>query len=292
MATKKKAKAPTKSHTPRKKNREINKPDTCFMIMPFGEWFDSYYDRIYLPAIDAAGLVPRRADDLYRPSAIINDIWTMTQEAKLILADLSGKNPNVFYELGMAHALAKPAILVTETMDDVPFDLRALRVIVYEKNRPDWGDALREKIQSAIEEVLESPLEAVLPTFIKVKETSSQPTASKVEKELISLRQDMDMLKRDSQLREGFVYPQSQPLVLPRPTPVSAPAREALEYARAGLRAGVSEDQLIRELSSRFPLRSSELAWVMNRVQAVRPHRSEASDTSAESKEVEDAKAT
>src|SRR4051794_9506809 len=95
----------------------------CFTIMPFGDWFDDYYDQIYVPAITTAGLVARRADDLYRPSAIVHDIWEMTCAAKIILADLTGKNPNVFYELGLAHAIAKPAVLVAESIADVPFDL-------------------------------------------------------------------------------------------------------------------------------------------------------------------------
>jgi hypothetical protein len=86
--------------------------NTCFTIMPFGGWFDEYYTSIYKPAIISAGLHPCRADDWYRPSAIVNDIWAYTKSAKLILADLTGKNPNVFYELGLAHALAKPAILI------------------------------------------------------------------------------------------------------------------------------------------------------------------------------------
>src|SRR6266436_6612471 len=119
-------------------SRSRRKP-TCFTIMPFGEWLDDYYDELYCPTIKAAGLDPKRADDLYRPSTIINDIWSYTQSSKLILADLTGKNPNVFYELGLAHALAKPAILITESINDVPFDLRSLRVIVYDKNQPDWG---------------------------------------------------------------------------------------------------------------------------------------------------------
>ena len=88
--------------------------------MPFGDWFDHYYETVYTPAIRATGLIPRRADDLFRPSAIVNDIWALTQQAKVILADLTGKNANVFYELGLAHAVAKPAILVAESMDDIP----------------------------------------------------------------------------------------------------------------------------------------------------------------------------
>ena len=107
--------------------------------MPFGGWFDDYYSTVFVPAIEKAGLESRRADDLYRPSTIVSDIWKFTMKAKLVLADLSEKNANVFYELGLAHALAKPVILVVEPMDDVPFDLRALRVLQYDKNDPNWG---------------------------------------------------------------------------------------------------------------------------------------------------------
>src|SRR5712692_6893487 len=130
--------------------------DICFTIMPFGGWLDDYYETIYCPAIQAVGLEPHRADDLFRPSTIVNDIWAYTKRAKLLIADLTGKNPNVFYELGLAHALGKPAILVAESMDDIPFDLRALRIITYDKNAPNWGNLLHQKVESAIREVLKS----------------------------------------------------------------------------------------------------------------------------------------
>jgi hypothetical protein len=138
MATKKKAR---KKAVPRKqKLRETDKHDTCFIIMPFGDWFDTYYERIYLPAIEATGLTPRRADNLYRPSAIINDIWALTNEAKLILADLSEKKRKCILRIGNgSRTIAKPAILVTESLDDVPFDLRTLRLSCYEKNSPTGG---------------------------------------------------------------------------------------------------------------------------------------------------------
>lgn len=199
--------------------------------MPFGSWFDDYYESIYVPAIESAGLTPRRADDLYRPSAIVNDIWTMTKEAAIILADLSGKNPNVFYELGLAHALTKPAILVTEAMEDVPFDLRSLRVIVYEKNEPNWGDILGEKIENAIREIVASPLDSVLPTFLKVKETKK--TVSKEEKDLISLRQDMDLIRHQIQAISA------EPRSTRRRTIISY--REALTRAKNYAKAGLDE---------------------------------------------------
>ena len=237
MATKKAAK---KSSHKAKQSNDTRSKGTCFTIMPFGTWFDYYYETIYVPAIKSTNLVPRRADDLYRPSAIVQDIWDLTQQAKVLLADLSGKNPNVFYELGLAHALTKPAILITESIDDVPFDLRSLRVIVYDKNEPNWGEVLKQKIETAINEILASPLEAVLPTFLKVKETTSNATVTKEEKELISLRQDVDLLKRQ-------VQTVSEP-----PQRISHPD---ISYGK--LKA-MAEDGLIRRISESTILRVLE----------------------------------
>ena len=167
----------------------------CFTIMPFGGWFDEYYETVFRPAVEAAGLEPHRADDLYRPSAIVNDIWAYTKRASVLLADMTGKNPNVFYELGLAHALAKPVILVAESIEDVPFDLRALRVILYDKNSPRWGETLAEQIRAAISEVLTSPVTAVLPTFLQTTDVE-RPTVSRHDKELLQIRQELDIIKR------------------------------------------------------------------------------------------------
>jgi hypothetical protein len=187
---------PSKSAT----TNDASQKNTCFVLMPYGGWFDQYYDDIYCPAIEDGGLTPNRADDLYRPGTIINDIWTLTQAAKLILADLSGRNPNVFYELGLAHALAKPAILVTDSIESVPFDLRALRVIEYDKNEPNWGDVLKDKITIAIQEVLKAPLEAVLPAFLKVDRSAKPGTVTEPEKAILELRRDFDLLRREIRL--------------------------------------------------------------------------------------------
>ena len=193
-----------KTHTKAKRTKKAKKSlGICFTIMPFGGWFQDYYKNIYRPAIESVGLSPHRADDLYRPSTIVNDIWTYTREAKLVLADLTGKNPNVFYELGLAHALAKPAILVAESMDDVPFDLRSLRVIEYDKNDSGWGKTLRTKIESAILEVLDAPLQAVLPAFLDVEPKKDRISVSKQEKAMLEIRQELDLLR--SQIRRSDI---------------------------------------------------------------------------------------
>jgi hypothetical protein len=212
--------------------------DTCFTIMPFGGWFDDYYLSVFSPAIVAAGLEPCRADDLYRPSTIVHDIWAYTRSAKLILADLTGRNPNVFYELGLAHALAKPAILVAETIDDVPFDLRALRVIEYTKNAPNWGELLKNKIQSSIREILQSPLESVLPAFLSVR-SAQTPTVTPHEKEILELKQELELLRRE--IRSGSVRTSRD---------IHGPD-EADEAIMEYIARGFPKELLIRRLSDR-----------------------------------------
>ena len=127
---------------------------TCFVMMPFADPFDLYYDTLYRPAIQGANLKPVRADDLFRPSVIVADLWGMIQDAKVLLAELTTKNANVFYELGLAHALGKPVVLVSETMGDVQFDLQQLRVILYNKDDPGWGQKLVSDVTAALSETL------------------------------------------------------------------------------------------------------------------------------------------
>jgi hypothetical protein len=180
--------------------RDSKKEKSCFIIMPFGGWFDTYYEDIYIPAINDAEMKPTRADDLYRPGNIVNDIWNYTKSADIIIADLTSKNPNVFYELGLAHAITKPAVLITASMDDVPFDLRSLRVIVYDKNIPNWGDKLKDKITKALIETLKSPEDAIPPTFLETTK-SKRIEVSPEEKEILELKSDIDSLRREVRSR-------------------------------------------------------------------------------------------
>src|SRR2546425_1604261 len=113
--------------------------EICFIICPFGGWHDAYSKEIFYPAVEEAGLQARRADDIYGPSSIVGDIWQFVRRARVVLADLTGRNPNVLYELGLAHAVQRPVVMVTQSMDDIPFDIRALRVIEYDLQAPDWG---------------------------------------------------------------------------------------------------------------------------------------------------------
>ena len=226
------------------------KRDICFTIMPFGGWFDTYYESIYCPAIEAAGLDPKRADDLMRPSTIVHDIWAYTCDAKIILADLTGQNPNVFYELGLAHAVAKPAILLTESLSDVPFDLRALRVIEFSKSAPDWGAELKEQIEQSLKEVLQSPLESVLPAFLNVRDGTKKPVVAEHEKELIEIRQDIERLRREVARRPFDSVRHSSRL----------PAREIEARVRKYLMDGMPPHHIVELVERRYGVRGR---WVL-----------------------------
>ncbi len=165
----------------------------CFVIMPFGGYFDGYYDKLYVPAIRSAGLVARRADHRSLSSPILDDIWEYTKKADVILADLSGNDPNVFYELGLAHAIQKPAVLIAETLDDVPFDVRGVRIIVYDKNKPAWGSILEKNIACAITETLEAPLKSIVPTFLDTT-TVARQEVSPHEKRILQLEAQVGAL--------------------------------------------------------------------------------------------------
>ncbi|HFQ4917279.1 TPA: hypothetical protein ACGUTA_004752, partial [Vibrio vulnificus] len=93
------------------------KKESCFVIMPFAEPFETYYKRIIKPAIDENDLYTARGDSLFRSTHIMDDIWNSIKDATLVVAELTGKNPNVYYELGLAHALRKPAILIASNID-------------------------------------------------------------------------------------------------------------------------------------------------------------------------------
>ncbi len=136
--------------------------DSCFVLMPFSDPIGGYYSQVYEPAIKKAGLLPVRADaDIFGTGKIIDQIWEGINGAKVLVAELTSRNPNVFYELGLAHALDKPVVLVSSNEGDVPFDLKHIRVIYYDVSDPFWGQKLIEKVAENILSAISNPEEAV-----------------------------------------------------------------------------------------------------------------------------------
>jgi SAM-dependent methyltransferase len=125
--------------------------------MPFRKPYKSRFSSIFAPAVEAAGLSPKRADDFFRPAVIMNDIYNNICASAVLLAELSQGSANVFYEVGLAHALGKPVVLVAEDMKWVPFDLRNLRVLIYSPTQRNWRKELRAKITTALVETAAAP---------------------------------------------------------------------------------------------------------------------------------------
>jgi nucleoside 2-deoxyribosyltransferase len=99
--------------------------------MPFSKELIEVYEDCIKIAVHESKMECKRADNIFHNSSIVEVIWTEICSAEVIIADLTGKNPNVFYELGIAHTLGKETIMITQNRDDVPFDLRHLRYIEY-----------------------------------------------------------------------------------------------------------------------------------------------------------------
>ncbi len=120
-----------------------------FVIMPFREDLKNVYDDAIKPAVETSNMTARRGDDFYSDERIMDEVWTAVYRCKLCIADCTGANANVFYELGIAHTLGKASILITSSLDDIPFDVRDRRIIPY-TNTEEGLIALRETLEKTI----------------------------------------------------------------------------------------------------------------------------------------------
>ncbi len=135
-----------------KTNQQVNTSVKCFIVMPFSvEALNIVYEDYVKPVIeDECGLACERGDDVFGSSVIMDDILTSIKNSDLIIADLTGKNANVFYEVGICHALGKKVLLLAQSMDDVPFDLRHRRVLLYDYS-PRGCKRLEKNLKDSIQ---------------------------------------------------------------------------------------------------------------------------------------------
>jgi hypothetical protein len=137
--------------------KEGTNPEIVFTLMPFTkeknlqEVYENYMKKI----VESFGLNCVRADDIFEHNMVMEDIWEHICKTRFIISDLTDKNPNVFYELGMAHTVGKRVILLTQNHQDVPFDLRHMRYIKYEFTPPGM-ERLKLELGKAIESLLKT----------------------------------------------------------------------------------------------------------------------------------------
>ena len=124
----------------------------AFVLMPFAEEFDDIYGYLIHEPLSEAGYDVMRADDILNQRNILEDIIQSIINSELIVADLSKANPNVYYELGLAHAYEKNFLLLAQDIKEVPFDLQSYRIITYGTHFAQMNNAQQE-IQKLIESV-------------------------------------------------------------------------------------------------------------------------------------------
>ena len=118
--------------------RHFPKDDHAFVIMPFRpKWSKVVWETVRSTMIDLK-FKCIRADEQYGQQ-ILEDIWKGICEASIIIVDVTGRNPNVYYELGLAHVLGRRVILLTQNMNDIPFDTLTYRHIPYTSPIMPWN---------------------------------------------------------------------------------------------------------------------------------------------------------
>ena len=125
------------------------------VMMPFSAEFDSIYKAIQR-AVESCELECKRADDIWNNSVIIQDVFQLIYCARIVIVDFSGKNPNVMYETGIAHSLGRSVVPISQSMDDVPFDMRHHRVLQY-LNNSEGLDDLRAKLSRKLSDHMATP---------------------------------------------------------------------------------------------------------------------------------------
>lgn len=125
--------------------------DLVAAMMPFDASFAAVYESL-TEAAASAGMVCRRADNIWVNEHIMDDVLNLLWRARVVIADLSGKNANVFYETGIAHTLGREVILISQSMDDVPFDLRSIRTVLYHNNG-EGRENLRDRIRARLTDI-------------------------------------------------------------------------------------------------------------------------------------------
>ena len=111
----------------------IEDAPACFVIMQFTEEFDALYEDVIHPVCEAHGYKVVRGDDFYTSGLIMEDVTRSIKSAALIIADVTPDNANVFYEVGFAHAIGKPTILLSDKKRErLPFDISGFRTLFYD----------------------------------------------------------------------------------------------------------------------------------------------------------------
>lgn len=213
-------------------------PNTCFVLMPFESPFTIVFETI-TKALKGL-MICKRADDLLLGKPILERILTGIRSAELIIADLTGKNANVFYELGLAHVQTKNVLLLAQSIDDIPFDLRGFSCQVYSTNSTGELNALARIVRHAAKDVRAK----AVPTMLESKLDRTQHIVNCIERQLDSPRSLKDVVIRIQAHFSSFSnigYPDSE-------DPLQRKYGELLEKERDGLKEMIKNGAILQAI--------------------------------------------
>ena len=121
------------------------------VMMPFLPDFNSVHETIKAACGDL-NLATRRVDEIYRPAKIMDDVFSTIAQSQAVVSDLTGRNSNVLYETGLAHALDRDVVTIVQDEQDVPFDLRHIRFLKYLRNN-EGLEQLRMQLRESLQEI-------------------------------------------------------------------------------------------------------------------------------------------
>lgn len=127
-------------------------PNLVSVMMPFDSGFNEVFAALQ-STVSAVGMRCLRADNIWEHHVLIQDVVKLIANARVVICDLTGKNPNVFYETGIAHALGQDVILIAQHETDIPFDLRHIRYVRYLNNEEGLralAESVGKRLQSLV----------------------------------------------------------------------------------------------------------------------------------------------
>jgi len=181
-------------------NQEPKQTFKAFVLMPFDPEFDAIFKDLIKPTLEEAGYDVKRADSILNQQNILKDVVRGIAEADLVVADLTSLNVNVLYELGISHTMQKSTVLLTQSSEDIPFDLRSYRVIPYSTHFNEarqLSQALKEIVEKAKSGKLGfgNPVADFLP---QMREVQFSP-ATKVERSVIEAEGEREVETKEEE---------------------------------------------------------------------------------------------
>ena len=195
----------------------------CFVIAPIGAdgsdvrtRSDQVLRHIIAPAAKECGYDTIRADQISEPGLITSQVIQHIVEDPLVIADLTGHNPNVFYELAVRHALKKPVVQIIDTWESIPFDVAASRMVHVDHHDLDSATRAREEIIKQIRAVERNPGDVDTPISVAIELKSLKQSDNPLEKsnaEIISMLQKLMIAVTDLREDEEGRPPRIPPIM-------------------------------------------------------------------------------